>query len=181
MLFLACSSLFLIRKIKTIQIWSSSSLVYIPIWLLPAILISFHLQKLSLKSAEFCLRLVLSKLPLSLCSPSDCGKGLSLGNDDGSGYVPWGQRVKVDKQRVVNAESKFGFQWAKHIPMYRGGPSYRDCGDARHRQCVHATLSVSLLHNFSSTLNFQKQALDLTGPRILKELRQCWFCAFHRD
>lgn len=111
MLFLACSSLFLIRKIKTIQIESSSSLVYIPVWQLSAILISFHLQKLYffLKSAEFCLRLVLFKLPFSLCFPSDCGKGLSLGNDDGSGYVPRGEGVKGDKQRLVNAQSKFGF------------------------------------------------------------------------
>lgn len=110
MLFLACSSLFLIRKIKTIQIESSSSLVYIPVWLLSAMVISFHLQKLPLKSAEFCLRLVLFKLPLSLCFPSDCGKGLSLGNDDVSGNVPWGEGVKVGKQRVVNSQSKFGFQ-----------------------------------------------------------------------
>lgn len=96
MLFLARSSLFLIRKIKTIQIQSSSSLMYISIWLLSAILISFHLQKLYFLK-EFCLRLVLFKLPLSLCFPSDCGKELSLGNNDGSGYVPRGEGVKVDK------------------------------------------------------------------------------------
>lgn len=70
--------------------------MYISIWLLSAILISFHLQKLYFLK-EFCLRLVLFKLPLSLCFPSDCGKELSLGNNDGSGYVPRGEGVKVDK------------------------------------------------------------------------------------
>ena len=108
MLFLACSWLFLIRKI-TIQIESSSWSVYIPIWLLSARLTSFHLQKLTFKKVCSTLSEASSfqALSLSLCFLSGCGKGSPLGNDDESGYVPRAG-VKVDNWRVVNAHTLFG-------------------------------------------------------------------------